>query len=45
MSTEASQVSEEEFVLRRIHRNQVSAGSPPVVGFTGFRPTPEDTTG
>jgi hypothetical protein len=45
MSQEAARVSDEEFVLRRIHRNQVDAGPPPVVGFTGFRPTPEDTTG
>src|SRR5438132_4710032 len=38
-------VAADEFVLRRIHRNQVDAGPPPAVGFVGFRPTPEDIAG
>jgi hypothetical protein len=45
MSQESQCVADEEFVLRRIHKNQVDAGPPPVIGFTGFRPTPEDTAG
>jgi hypothetical protein len=34
-----------EFILRRIHKNQVSAGPPPAINFTGFRPSTEDTAG
>jgi hypothetical protein len=45
MTPEASRAAAEEFVLRRIHRNHVDAGPPPVVGFTAFRPTMEDTNG
>jgi hypothetical protein len=45
MSPKPSHVAAADFVLRRIHRNHVNAGPPPVVGFTGFRPTVEDTTG
>jgi hypothetical protein len=45
MTPNASQAAAEEFVLRRIHRNHVDAGPPPVVGFTAFRPTLEDTNG
>jgi hypothetical protein len=45
VSQEASPLPDEEFILRRIHQNQVDPGPPPVVGFTGFRPTPEDRAG
>jgi hypothetical protein len=45
MSQEATPLPEDEFILRRIHKNQVGTGSPPAIGFTGFRPTPEDTAG
>jgi hypothetical protein len=45
MNEESQFVADEEFVLRRIHKNQVDPGPPPVIGFAGFRPTPEDTAG
>jgi hypothetical protein len=45
MPESPSPIADEEFVLRRIHRNHVDPGPPPVVGFTGFRPTPGDTAG
>jgi hypothetical protein len=45
MTSEVPILPDEEFVLRRIHKNQVDAGPPPDIGFTGFRPTPEDTAG
>jgi hypothetical protein len=45
MSQVSPCLADEEFVLRRIHKNQVTAGPPPVIGFVGFRPTPEDTAG
>jgi hypothetical protein len=45
MDHEASPVSDEEFVLRRIHQNHVDPGPPLVISLTAFRPTPEDTAG
>jgi hypothetical protein len=38
-------VSDEEFVLRRIHKNHVDPGPPLTVGLAAFRPTLEDTAG
>jgi len=38
-------VADEEFVLRRIHRNHVDRGPPLMIGLAAFRPTPEDTVG
>ena len=38
-------LADEEFVLRRVHKNHVDAGPPAVIGFLGFRPTLEDTAG
>src|SRR5947209_4144536 len=45
MSPGPTRLGGEESVLRRIHKNQVDPGPPPAVGFTGFRPTPEDVAG
>src|SRR5438874_8970919 len=45
MDQEASPVPDEELVLRRIHKNHVDPGPPPVIGLAAFRPTPEDTAG
>jgi hypothetical protein len=45
MSQQSLCLADEEFVLRRIHKNHVDPGPPPLLGFTGFRPTPEDTAG
>src|SRR5262249_7787977 len=45
MPEQAPRLADEEFVLRRIHRNHVDPGPPLLVGFTAFRPTPEDTAG
>ena len=41
----ADPVAADEFVLRRIHKNMVQAGPPPIVSYLGFRPTPDDTNG
>ncbi len=45
MNHESQGLADEEFVLRRIHKNHVDPGPPVIVGFTAFRPTPEDTAG
>jgi hypothetical protein len=45
MNEETSTVPDEEFVLRRIHKNHVDPGPPLVVGLAAFRPTPEDSAG
>lgn len=45
MSHESQCLADEEFVLRRIHKNHIDPGPPAIVGFTAFRPTPEDTAG
>jgi hypothetical protein len=42
---ETSPVPDEEFVLRRIHKNHVDPGPPVVIGLAAFRPTPEDSAG
>jgi hypothetical protein len=45
MDQEASPVSDEEFILRRIHKNHVDPGPPIAISPAAFRPTPEDTAG
>jgi hypothetical protein len=45
MNQEAARVAEEEYVLRRIHKNHVDPGPPLMIGPAAFRPTPEDTSG
>jgi hypothetical protein len=45
MSQECELLEPDEFVFRRIHKNHVSPGTPPIVGFAAFRPTTEDTAG
>ncbi|HUY36247.1 MAG TPA: hypothetical protein VMV69_26150 [Pirellulales bacterium] len=45
MSHEVLQLAEQEFILRRIHKNHVDPAPSAVIGFAGFRPTLEDTRG
>lgn len=35
----------EQFVLRRVHRNEIRPGQPTPIGPGAFRPTPSDTEG
>jgi hypothetical protein len=45
MDQDPSPVPDEEFVLRRIHKNHVDPGPPLAVGLAAFRPTRDDTEG
>ena len=45
MNHGADSIAADEFLLRRVHQNHVDPGPPIVIGYVGFRPTPEDTQG
>jgi hypothetical protein len=45
MNHAADSIAADEFLLRRVNQNRVDPGPPIVIGYVGFRPTPEDTQG
>lgn len=45
MNHGADSITADEFLLRRVHQHHVDPGPPIVIGYVGFRPTPEDTQG